>query len=393
MRDSYGRSIEYMRISVTDRCNLRCMYCMPDGMEVCRSHDDILRLEEFAQAAEAAAALGIRYIRLTGGEPLVRKGLPDLVGMLKEIPGIERVSLTTNGLLLPRYLDALRRAGIDGINISLDTLDEERFRRITGLSGDAGQGDEEAVRRILRAAFEASGSGIEVKINAVTLPDTDAEGLISIARDRPIDVRFIEMMPIGYGRRFAGREMSDNRRILGAIREKHPDLISEDRHSLENITQAGAGRGESGGGPAAGAESRTGSGEPAGRAPEGGTGRSGGGGSPESGEDAGLHGPAVYCRIPGYRGRIGFISAIHGKFCGSCNRVRLTSTGFLKTCLCYEDGADLRSILRDGSLTEAERKKRLAETMADAVFRKPKAHCFEDERQITEQHAMSQIGG
>lgn len=356
MKDAQGREIKYLRVSVTDRCNLRCKYCMPNGIE-CVEHKDILSFEEIRQIAECGAKLGITKIRLTGGEPLARKGCPQLIRLLKEIPGIEKIAMTTNGTLVRAILPELVEAGLDEINISLDTLDAEKFAAITG---------QELLPEVLLAIDAAMAAGLKVKVNVVSMPDTDWKRLISLAKDKPVDVRFIELMPIGEGRRSEGRS---NEELLTEIRSEFPQLQSDDK----------------------------------------------------------VHGagPAVYYKIPGYQGSIGLISAMHGKFCGACNRVRLTSTGFLKTCLCYEDGVDLRAILRnddaewqtghgtdrrqernvensraeDGSpcMAQAEIADRtnqeLLDAMARAIYGKPAEHCFEQPDQITEAHGMSAIGG
>ena len=307
MKDSYGREINYIRISLTDRCNLRCIYCMPEGVELV-PREEILREQEILEIAGAAARLGISHVKLTGGEPLV----------------IETVTLTTNGVLLKEHLESLKESGIDGINVSLDTADPDLYRKITG------GGDVSVVTDAIRASVDA---GIRTKINAVALSEEN-EALLEFARDYPVDVRFIEIMPIGYGTRFP---QTDNRKILETIRKNHPDIEKDpSKHGF---------------------------------------------------------GPAVYYQIPGFRGAVGFISAIHGKFCGSCNRVRLTSMGYLKTCLCYEDGTDLRKIVRDESLTQQEKEERLAEAIREAILRKPEAHCFDDPGDITEKHLMASIGG
>lgn len=349
MRDARGREIKYLRVSVTDRCNLRCKYCMPDGID-CIQHNDILRFEEIRQIAECGAKLGINRIRLTGGEPLARKGCPQLIRMLKDIPGIETVAMTTNGTLVRAILPQLVEAGLDEINISLDTLDSEKFAEITG---------QDLLPEVLLAIDAALAAGLRVKLNAVSMPDTDWKHLILLAKDKPVDVRFIELMPIGAGRCSPGRS---NEELLKEIRREFPQLQDDE-------TVHGAG-------------------------------------------------PAVYYKIPGYQGSIGLISAMHGKFCSSCNRVRLTSTGFLKTCLCYEDGTDLKKILRNEDAerqtghdtnggqkaeksadaaarpTEADIKThRLLDAMACAIYGKPAEHCFEQPDQITEAHGMSAIGG
>ena len=318
MKDAYGREIRYLRISVTDRCNLRCKYCMPHGIE-CVEHKDILSFEEIRQIAVCGAKLGIIKIRLTGGEPLARKGCPQLIRMLKEIPGIEKGAMTTNGTLVRAVLPQLVEAGLEEVNISLDTLDAETFAEITG---------QDLLPEVLLAIDAALAAGLKVKVNAVSMPDTDWKRLLTLAKDKPVDVRFIELMPIGAGKESKGRS---NEELFKEILSEFPELQVDD-------SVHGAG-------------------------------------------------PAVYYKIPGYQGSIGLISAMHGKFCSSCNRVRLTSTGFLKTCLCYEDGMDLRSILRGGS------PEKLLDAMARTIYGKPAEHCFEQPDQITEAHGMSAIGG
>ena len=325
MLDHKGREINYLRISVTDRCNLRCKYCMPDGIKYLPMAD-ILTYEEMCTVAEAAAELGIRHIKLTGGEPLVRRGLVAFVRKLKAVPGIETVTMTTNGILLKKELPDLLDAGLDAVNISLDTLDPEKYREITGTDG---------LDIVLDAIHAAAAAGMRVKINAVSLDlgEDNAGALIDLAGTMPVDVRFIEMMPIGYGRNFPAL---NHAKLLEKLQAMYPGLQRDDR-------------------------------------PHG-------------------FGPAVYYTIPGFQGSVGLISAIHGKFCDSCNRVRITSQGYLKTCLCYNDGADLRSILRAG-LPQPELRTALLETMREAIFHKPDAHCFDKPSQITENAGMNSIGG
>lgn len=325
MKDSYGRMIDYMRISITDRCNLRCKYCMPDGIS-CVPMEKILTLEEICQVAAAGAELGIRYLKVTGGEPLVRKNCCHLIRELKQIPGIEKVTITTNGILLEEYLEPLVEAGIDGINISMDTQDRQKFQRITGTDG---------AEQVLEEIRRASAFPVKVKVNAVSLDlgEENLRQMTELARAYPVDVRFIEMMPIGYGKQFP---VLDHRKLLQWLGQQYPAME----------------------------------------------------------EDKSFHGfgPAVYYRIPGFQGGIGLISAIHGKFCDTCNRVRLTSQGELKTCLCYEEGADLRAILRQE--TDGDKKReRLKQAMKQAVEHKPGAHCFDSPDRITEQRSMAMIGG
>lgn len=351
MRDLAGRDINYMRISITDRCNLRCRYCMPDGIQ-CMPRWDILTMEEIRAVALSAAELGISRIKITGGEPLVRRDCCQLVAMLKSVPGIEKVTITTNGVLLDPYLEPLLEAGIDGINISLDTLDPELYKKITG---------QDQLESVLHVIKKASALPVSVKVNAVSI-DFQAMGsecrgqesgwkqMAELAREYPVDVRFIEMMPIGYGKQFT---TIDHQELLKEMKAAYPDMTPDHRkHGF---------------------------------------------------------GPAVYYQVPGFKGSIGLISAIHGKFCGDCNRVRLTAQGFLKACLCYEDGCDLRGILRRGDERTPEEghyrwpykdcpedeklQAELKEAMSQVILAKPAAHCFEKPGEITESHNMISIGG
>ena len=362
MIDRNGRKIDYLRISVTDRCNLRCKYCMPDGIRLLPM-SQILTYEEIRTVAEEAAGLGIRHIKLTGGEPLIRPGITTLVRELKSVPGIETVTLTTNGILLKKNLPGLLEAGLDAVNSSLDTTDRGQYREITGF--DLLETVMDAIRTAAKTSLDRP--GFRVKINAVSLDlgRDNLHALIGIARDMPVDVRFIEMMPIGYGKLFppgtardrtgrlshpgnpcGSRKLyEDSENMYGVL--SHSDLLQQLRTMYPGFK-----------------------------------------------EDLSRHGygPAVYYTIPGYQGSIGLISAIHGKFCDSCNRVRLTSQGFLKTCLCYNEGADLRDILRMEA-PETDMRRRLSAAMRDAIYRKPDAHCFEKPDQITENAGMNAIGG
>ncbi|WP_454054929.1 GTP 3',8-cyclase MoaA [Clostridium sp. Marseille-Q7071] len=321
MIDSYGRIIDYMRISITDRCNLRCKYCMPNGIEW-TSMNEILTFEEIERICKSAASLGIHSIKITGGEPLVRKDCAKLVGMIKKIPGIEKVTITTNGVLLSEYLEDLITAGIDGINVSLDTLKPDIFYEITGLN---------ALDKVIEGIKKAVEKKIPIKINSVLMEEKNGEEwrkLIQFSNKIPVDVRFIEMMPIGYGRKF---KAVNNEELLLRIKQEYPS-IEKDMKKHGN-------------------------------------------------------GPAIYYHIPGFNGSIGFISAMHGKFCKGCNRIRITVKGFMKPCLCYESGADLKEVLRNGSQME------LLDNMKEVIKNKPKAHCFDHLEKITEGEAMVKIGG
>lgn len=325
--DKLGRNIDYLRISVTDRCNLRCCYCMPKGIELLEM-SDILSFEEIETTVKAFAKEGIRRLKITGGEPLVRPSCTELIGRLKSINGIEDITITTNGVLLKEKLSDLKRAGVSGINISLDTLDRDKYKRITGF---------DKLPEVLSALEASISSGINTKINTAVMKGINTDetaDLAKLAKDKNICVRFIEMMPIGYGTRF---EYADNSEILELLLEKYPSLSPDnERHG---------------------------------------------------------NGPAVYYKAEDFKGSIGFISAVSGKFCESCNRMRLTSTGVLKYCLCFDNGTDIRSVLRDGSLSEESREKRLREAFRDALSRKPAEHCFEDIGRISETKEMFRIGG
>ena len=321
--DDYGRRINYLRLSITDRCNLRCRYCMPSKNDPMNS-DRILHYEELLRVAEAAAALGIRRFKVTGGEPLCRRGCASFIGRLKQLPGVEQVTLTTNGILLAEALPDLLDAGLDAVNISLDTLDPQTYAQITGYA---------ALPRVLAGLEAALSAELPVKLNVVLTEDGNAgdwPALLALAETRKLDVRFIELMPIGYGRQQRG---VSNVQLLEKIRERYPGLERDTR-------QHG-------------------------------------------------NGPAVYYHIPGFQGCVGFISAVHEKFCSSCNRLRLTAEGQLKPCLCYGEAVDLRSVLRrpdsDAALLQA--------AIRQAVRQKPRAHCFEDITAVTEGKEMVKIGG
>ncbi|MCI8660473.1 MAG: GTP 3',8-cyclase MoaA [Lachnospiraceae bacterium] len=283
MKDKFGREIDYLRISVTDHCNLRCRYCIPDGIQLVPMHD-LLTYEEIEKVCRCGAELGISKLKVTGGEPLVRKGVARLIGMLKRIPGISSVTLTTNGVLLEECLDDLKAEGLDGVNISLDTLDPERYREITG---------RDELAQVLAGVDKAVKSGIRTKINVVLsefIRDQDWKGLAELAKETPLDVRFIELMPIGAGALVAGYSNVD---VFGKIQELYGTAKKDER---------------------------------------------------EHG-----NGPAVYYQLPGFTGSIGLISAIHGNFCHHCNRLRMSAGGELKSCLCYEDIIPLRGLLREGN--------------------------------------------
>lgn len=323
MLDQYGRRINYLRISVTDRCNLRCRYCMPEGVQDV-GMKNILTFEEIWEIVKTGVSLGITHVRITGGEPLVRKGCADLILGIRKIPGVETITMTTNGVLLGNYAKQLKEASVDGVNISLDTLDPEEFCQITG------KREFPAVLAGIRAAKDA---GLPVKLNAVNRKELDPVPLVRYAQNENLPLRFIEMMPVGYGKQYVGRSNEELREMLEKTFGTAEKLVDS-----EELSRMGSG-------------------------------------------------PAVYYRFSDLKVPVGFISAIHGKFCDTCNRVRLTAEGYLKLCLCYDQGVDLRHVLRE------EEKENLRTVMEEAIFRKPAAHCFERPSEMTETHEMVKIGG
>ncbi|MBQ3725457.1 MAG: GTP 3',8-cyclase MoaA [Selenomonadaceae bacterium] len=322
MIDQFGREINYARISVTDRCNLRCRYCMPECGVKKISHAEILSLEEILRVAEIFSRLGIRKIRLTGGEPLLRKNLPTLVRALKNLSGIEQVTLTTNGVLLKNFSAELIAAGLDGINLSLDTLDEKIFSELTRrkLFGNVRDG----LQTVL-------GARLSLKINCVPLRgvnDGEILRLASLAEKNFIKVRFIELMPIGCAWS-SGLRGVPTAEIFSTLEKNFGALVPvREKNSLQ--------------------------------------------------------GPAKYFRPKNFIGQIGFIDALEHKFCGECNRIRLTAEGFLKTCLSFDAGLDVKKILRAGVNDEE-----LAEKIRDAIYRKPREHFFSGKTNFQ----MYQVGG
>ncbi len=333
MKDSYGRGIDYLRISLTDRCNLRCVYCMPEKGVVSLPHESILRLEEFERAIGCAAKLGIKHIRFTGGEPTVRKGLVGLVERTAGTPGIESVALTTNATLLPGMAADLKAAGLSRVNISLDTLDEDQYRAITrrGNLDDALSG--------IQAALEAGLTPVKLNTVVVRSLNQDLLQFAELTMDKPLHVRFIEYMPVGYDEDCGGcgwgiDDVVPAAEILETIDRK--------------VQELGLGRLE----PA------------------------------EDGKPTGW-GPARYYRLPNAQGTIGVISAISNHFCGSCNRLRLTADGKIKPCLFSDQEYDLRAALRGGTDEDVRA------VFEAALVHKPSGH----EHRVGTKRMMSQVGG
>ena len=204
MLDQYGRSITYLRISITDRCNLRCKYCMPDGVTDV-GMKNILTFEEIWEIVRAGVSLGITHVRITGGEPLVRKGCVDLIRGIRAIPGVETITMTTNGVLLRTYAASLKEAGLDGLNVSLDTLDFEEFASLAGRQN---------LKEVLDGIQAAKEMGLPVKINAVNRKELNPISLVLYAQQQKIPLRFIEIMPVGYGKQYVGRSNDELRTCL-----------------------------------------------------------------------------------------------------------------------------------------------------------------------------------
>ena len=323
LRDGFGRSIEYLRISVTDRCNFRCRYCMPAAGLEWLPKSDILSYEEITQVVRELAPLGLRRLRITGGEPTLRPQLELLVGMLRSIPEIEDISLSTNGVRLPELAGSFRKAGLDRVNMSADSLRPDRIRQISRRNIDFDP---------IAAATAAEQAGLSpIKINVVVMRGINDDELRDFARltiEREWHVRFIELMPVGEMRELTWDHVVPSEEVLRQLEEIAP---------LE---------------PAAG---------------------------PARG-----NGPARYFRFADARGTVGVITPMSHTYCGSCNRVRLTADGRLRTCLFGDDEVDLRSPLREGLPLEP--------FFRSALSSKPKEHHLL-QMQVGGLRALSQVGG
>ena len=318
MKDSFGREINYLRISLTDRCNLRCEYCMPEKGVKKVSHNDILTLEEMYEIIKVFVDLGINKIRFTGGEPLVRLGAVDLISKISKLEGVNEIAMTTNGTLLETYADDLKKAGLTRVNISLDTLNMEKYRRITR------GGDLNKALNGIKAAREAGLTPI--KINTVLIGgfnEDEIPDLVNLTMGHQMDIRFIELMPIGEAVGFAKDKFISNSRVLETV----PNLISVEAEDKSS--------------------------------------------------------PAIYFRLPGAKGKVGIINPISCKFCPNCNRVRLTSTGKLKSCLHSNREIELRDAIRN--------KEDIGSIIKEAIYSKEKEHHLENDEFITRN--MNQIGG
>ncbi len=300
MIDTYNRTIDYLRVSVTELCNLRCRYCMPEEGVAKKDHQQMMHTEEMVQAVKAAANLGIKKIRITGGEPLVKRGIVHLCEEIANIPGIEEVCITTNGILLPQYAKDLKAAGVSRLNISIDTLDPEKFNYITRI------GHLEDVLAGIQAADDA---GFEnTKLNVVLtggFNDDEIEDFVNLTKDKPYEVRFIELMPIGGGIGFDKSQFVSCEEVL----ERVPQLESMEM------------------------------------------------------ED----GVAKLYKLPGAAGRVGLIRPISCEFCEGCNKIRLTADGIIKPCLHSDqeiplkglDAAEMEATLKKAILEKPERREEM----------------------------------
>ena len=323
MKDKFGREIDYLRVSVTDKCNLRCIYCMDDKDNTFLKNDDKLTDDEIYRIVKESSELGIKKVRITGGEPLVRPNLVKLISRINSISGIEEIYLTTNGILLADMIDELAANGLKGVNISLDSLKEERFNKLTRLG---------KLNRVLESIDKATALGIKVKLNTVIVNDINKDEIIdfvNLTKEKNIDVRFIELMPIGVAINYKG---VTNEEVL--------KVISENYSNYEEVVRSKS------------------------------------------------SGPASYIKLKDAKGKIGFISAISNCFCENCNRIRLTPEGFLKQCLHFDYGIDLKSKLRAG-INDEELKK----IIFDNIYDKPEKHLFLEKSDHKELRFMNQIGG
>ncbi|QAA35333.1 GTP 3',8-cyclase MoaA [Clostridium manihotivorum] len=283
MLDSFGRNINYLRISVTDLCNLRCKYCMPEKGIAKACHDEILTFEEIQHITEKFAELGVNKVRITGGEPLVRRDILNLIERISTIKGIDEIAMTTNGILLKEYAKALKEAGLSRVNISLDTLNPDKYRDIT-------KGGE--LKAVLEGIAEAKKVGLTpIKINVVLMKgfnEDEIKDFVDLTIDEEIDVRFIELMPIGQVKNWSLNKYLSNETVLNKV----PELVEIEAKDSSS--------------------------------------------------------PAKYYKFPKGKGNVGLINPISCKFCSNCNRVRLTADGKIKPCLHSDEEIDIKALVRNG---------------------------------------------
>ena len=334
MRDGFGREIDYMRISVIDSCNLNCYYCNPwDNNEQCRAVN-MLSVKKVLCIVHAAIRLGITHFRLTGGEPLLHPQLDEMVSQIKKLPGVSSVSLTTNAVLLAQRTKRLKEAGIDSINVSLDTIDASEYECIT---------QKPLLKEVENGIEAAIACGIRVKINAVLTPQTDVVALTRYAAKKGTDIRFIEMMPVGEGHT---NGVEPYEKVIGTLSEVYGEPCCVNTENRKEIKLEHK--------------------------------------NPDNG-------PAEYYIFPGLGIRVGLIQALHGKFCDSCNRIRVTADGRLMPCLgsnvtmdLLPDSCDFTDDLTD----DLEKDAVIAQALKAAINAKPKCHNFSDEEVLQPESVM-----
>jgi len=329
LEDSFSRTVRYLRVSLTDRCNYRCTYCMPaEGVDLL-PRQDILSFEEIARVVGVFAGMGVRRVRLTGGEPTIRQRVVDLVSMLNGIEGIDAVVMTTNGHRLPELAEPLARAGLREVNVSIDTLDATKFKSITR-RGDVG--------RVVAGIEAALAAGIRVKLNAVALKgfnDDEVGALCGFAWSRNVTPRFIEHMPMSDGVLYAPGQQLSAAEVRAAVEREHAGTLERE----------------------------------------------------EAGDP--LAGPSRYWRLDGdAKRRLGIISAMTEHFCDTCNRVRLTAVGDLHACLGYDDATSLRQIVRGGGSDDD-----LRAAIRHALSGKREGHDFQTTGRGAPRKHMISIGG
>ena len=325
--DSFGRVHTNLRISVTDRCNIRCFYCMPDNDVQFKPREELLSFEEIARFARVASRLGVDRLRITGGEPLVREDLPTLIRRLGDIPGIRDIALTTNGILLDKYAESLKAAGLQRVNISLDTMHESTFRQIARRDG---------LDRVLDGIAAAQRVGFEkIRLNAIAiqgLTEPEIVPLAEFSRQRNLELRFIEFMPLDADGQWQSDQVLSGQRIRAILEAAFGDLVPVQR---EDPSQ-----------------------------------------------------PAIDYRFADQGGRIGFINPVTQPFCSDCNRLRLTSEGQVRNCLFSVEEWDARKLMRGDADDD-----QLAQLLLDSVAAKLAGHGIDTDQFVKPQRAMYQIGG
>lgn len=322
MRDKLGREAEYLRLSLTDKCNLRCIYCMPEKECCFLKEEDILSDEEVIKIVQLMAKLGIKKVRLTGGEPLIRENILFLIKEINKIEGIEEIFITTNALLFNEREKEFKEAGLKGVNISLDSLNEKIYRELTR-GGN--------ILKVFNSIENLLSQNVKVKLNSVIIHGKNNNGIVDLAEltlKYKLDLRFIELMPVGCAKG-----------LIPVSNETVKEILSQKYKFTEC-------------------------------------------------KDEKMQGPAKYIMLPNALGRVGFISAISDNFCSTCNRIRLTPEGFLKQCLHWNYGIDIRDYLRKGIRDEV-----ILEIIKENIYNKPDKHSFGVITEGKDKRNMNQIGG